>query len=48
MIAVTLTLHLPGRQETLNLSLPDGVVVREALAAVGLADDEPVFTVRDA
>ena len=48
MIAVTLTLHLPGRRETLNLSLPDGVVVREALAAVGLADDEHVFTVRDA
>ena len=37
MIAVTLTLHLPGRRETLNLSLPDGVV-----------DDEHVFTVRDA
>lgn len=49
MIAVTVTLRLPGRRETLTLSLPNGATVRDALACAGLADSgEHVFTVRDA
>lgn len=49
MIAVTVTLRLSGRRETLALSLPNGATVRDALACAGLADSgEHVFTVRAA